>query len=577
MNQPMMNSQPMPPPPMPAFQPSPPPPPKRREPLDRKDRSFAVLFFLFCLLWVDTALMHGFHIGFPVSMICFFLLLTVYLVGKGTPLRLYPLACGLFAVAGTIPFALYQDTLIRLVSFGASVGLLTLYGGLLTHSFSHKAGSFRSVEDVMVSLLVYPPQFMGTMLRSLFAKPPAGGTPNPASSKKPLGKIILGLLCALPALAILIPLLVRSDAYFEQLLSHISLDLPGLVGRLLLAALAFLFLFSLLFAWRKRLPGTVSPAPSTFKGIDPVAVQSFLSAISLVYLVYLLTQTAYFFSGFQGLLPEGFTQSVTDYARRGFFEMCAIAAINLVMLFLTSVLVRKEEGKIPLVTRLLNSFLCLFTLLLIGTALSKMMLYIGHFGITRLRLITSCFMVFLVLVFLAVLLRLWVRKFPYMKAIVLSFCLVGLTVSFANIDSVMAWYNLRAYQENRLETIDVEALERLGDHGVPALIQLLDDADPEVASQARDSLIFCLQEHFELESQCGREFCNCDEFHVYLEQNMDYSQEEPTYYYPGLEQKECSATPTLRPTDSHDWRDYNHSRRVAEQLLKDHAEQILIP
>ena len=44
-----------------------------------------------------------------------------------------------------------------------------------------------------------------------------------------------------------------------------------------------------------------------------------LGMISLVYVLYLVSQLAYFSGGFSGILPKGYTMA--EYARRGFFEM----------------------------------------------------------------------------------------------------------------------------------------------------------------------------------------------------------------------------------------------------------------
>ena len=105
-------------------------------------------------------------------------------------------------------------------------------------------------------------------------------------------------------------------------------------------------------------------------------------------------------------LPKDFT--VAEYARRGFFEMCAIVAINLGLIVLAAGLCRKEQGRVPGPVKGLALFLCVFSLILVATALSKMVLYMGSFGLTRLRVLTSVFMVFLGLVVAAEAVKLFV-------------------------------------------------------------------------------------------------------------------------------------------------------------------------
>ena len=257
-------------------------PPKRKEPVDGKDSVFALVFFLFSMLWADFALLHGFRLGFTIATALFFVLMTAYLAVKGVRLRLYPLCCGLMAVAGSIPFAIYHDTLIELVSFAAIILLLALYGAQLSGCCRYSPGGFRCIADVANSVLISPGPFMGVSLRSLFSKtpPPESSDDSAEKPKKPTRKILLGVLCAVPVLAVIIPLLIRSDLYFEQLLSHFSLNIKDLVIRLLLGVLLFPFPFSLLFAWKeasseREFPGILSSQRGRSRGDTVLFIGAF--------------------------------------------------------------------------------------------------------------------------------------------------------------------------------------------------------------------------------------------------------------------------------------------------------------
>ena len=123
--------------------------------------------------------------------------------------------------------------------------------------------------------------------------------------------------------------------------------------------------------------------------------------------------------------------------------MSAIAAINLCVIFVASVAVRRQSpGELPLSIKLLDLYISLFTLLLISTAQAKMFMYIRDFGMTRLRLLTSIFMWLLILIYLFIIVRLFVQRFPYMKGIVLSVTLVfilawGLTPVQLDVNSIV--------------------------------------------------------------------------------------------------------------------------------------------
>ncbi|HCF70927.1 MAG TPA: DUF4173 domain-containing protein, partial [Syntrophomonas sp.] len=65
-----------------------------------------------------------------------------------------------------------------------------------------------------------------------------------------------------------------------------------------------------------------------------------------------------------------------EYARSGFFELCRIAAINLIVLLAANLLGQKQSRK-DKALKIFNSLLAIITLVLIATALSKMAMYIG--------------------------------------------------------------------------------------------------------------------------------------------------------------------------------------------------------
>ena len=296
--------------------------------------------------------------------------------------------------------------------------------------------------------------------------------------KRRFGGTLLGVLCALPALLVLVPLLVGADAAFEGLLTHTLLDhFAEVFASAVVGVLLFLVLYSLMFSVRHDLSGSAATSASPRKGISAGGINAFLGTISAVYVLYLFSQLAYFFSAFSGILPEDYT--VAQYARRGFFEMCSVCAINLLLVSVCLGLSRKQEGKAPLSTRLISLFVLLFSVGMVATALSKMILYIGSFGMTRLRVLTGVFMVMLGLVLLFVIVRLFSVRFPYMRACVVAVALIGLTVGYVDVDTFIARYNIEAYKQERLEELDVHHLTELSEGALPYLVELWTDSQPE--------------------------------------------------------------------------------------------------
>ncbi len=85
-----------------------------------------------------------------------------------------------------------------------------------------------------------------------------------------------------------------------------------------------------------------------------------------------VSQLAYFFSAFSGMLPEGQGFTSAAYARRGFFELTAIAAVNILLLLLVLLLAKRgPTGRISPGVKALSLFIGVFTLLLGATAFSQ--------------------------------------------------------------------------------------------------------------------------------------------------------------------------------------------------------------
>ena len=80
------------------------------------------------------------------------------------------------------------------------------------------------------------------------------------------------------------------------------------------------------------------------------------------------------------------------------------------------------------------------------------------------------------------------RRWMLTGVAALGFLLVGLVmgavVLWSDVYTVVAAYNVSAYQAGRLETVDVHYLANLSDGAVPYLAKLTQDSDPDVAESA---------------------------------------------------------------------------------------------
>ena len=130
----------------------------------------------------------------------------------------------------------------------------------------------------------------------------------------------------------------------------------------------------------------------------------------------------------------------------------------------------------------------LVTLFFVSAASAKMFLYISGYGLTRLRVLTEVIMVFMGLAVLFVLIWLFLPRLPYMKVILLTALVMGTAVAWADVDTVVASYNVSAFQQGKLDTIDVPYLAGLSDGAMPYLEKLTHSDDPILVQVAMDAL-----------------------------------------------------------------------------------------
>ena len=75
-----------------------------------------------------------------------------------------------------------------------------------------------------------------------------------------------------------------------------------------------------------------------------------------------------------------------------------------------------------------------------------------------------------------------------MKAVVITAMVLGALVFWADVDTVVAKYNVESYRSGTLETVDVVHLHYLGPGAVPYLRALTEDENPKIAAQAEEYL-----------------------------------------------------------------------------------------
>ena len=463
-------------------------PPFLREPAvwTVRDTVFAILTLISSVFVISLSLFGGFNLGFTLSFFALFLLTVFYMVKSKLRIKAFPIFCGSAALTLSAVFGIFNDSLINTLLFFA---VFALYGVFLSLCYTDCENSRHGiVYSVLNTLIVAPFAFLTEPFRSY------GKYCKDNDKKGPNKQVLMGIAISIPVLLVVVPLLISSDAAFENLMVSLFSGAGTLIAKILLGAIFALFFFSLLFVLKKGLKREESTlcGQSSYRNLPSATAVTLFTILSVFYAAYLFSQLSYFFGAFVG----EYSITPASYARRGFFELCGVCSINLGLISLITGLARRnEEGEIPLSVRISATLICVFSAIFTVTALSKMLLYISLYGLTRLRLLTSLFMVMLGLIFVGVVISLYLRKFPTAKYIITVLAVLALAVGFFDVDRTIAFYNVEHYKTGQLEEIDVEHLGGLSDSAVPYLVELLGSPDTEVREEAA-RVLYCRAEKF---------------------------------------------------------------------------------
>ena len=322
--------------------------------------------------------------------------------------------------------------------------------------------------DLFRALIVFPFSSFGRLFPSLAARENKG-------LAKLLLKILLGLLLAVLPTAAALSLLSYDSGFrsiVDELFRFSREDLFIQLARLLFTLPVAMYFFGLYASslTRESAPEEAERArerAARRRFVPLVTAAAAVIPLLLVYIIFFISQWAYYTSAFTGLLPAHL--SYATYAREGFFQLCAVSCINFLAVISLSRYVRREgEG----FRRALCVILAVFTLVLIATAVSKLLLYIHRYGLTPDRVYAAWFMLLLAILFAIVLLAQFI---PRLKALPLCMAVTVALYLLLALSGPKAWiarYNVDRFLSGQTQEIDVELLSSLGDDAIPEMLRL---------------------------------------------------------------------------------------------------------
>jgi hypothetical protein len=267
------------------------------------------------------------------------------------------------------------------------------------------------------------------------------------------------------------------DAAFAELGQRIPFpSIDSLPGRVLAGSLVFLAAVGLALAAQRPLRTGVLRIPNRLSqwewGIP-------LALLNALFLAFVIVQAAVLFGGHEHVLrTSGLTYA--EYARQGFWQLLAAAALTFLVIGAAWTFADTPRRSQRIVLRLLLGFLCALTMVVVASALRRLLLYEDAFGLTRLRFVAEATALWFGAIFaLLIAAGAFTAVRRQLARIVIAGTSVGLlALSLLNPDGWIAERNVERWRETG--RIDVAYLQTLSADAVPAIATL----PPELRSRA---------------------------------------------------------------------------------------------
>ncbi|QGQ95337.1 DUF4173 domain-containing protein [Paenibacillus psychroresistens] len=380
----------------------------------------------------------------------------------------------------SLTFFIFSNPVLHVLNFLAIPLLIIVQTMRMGELKRHIGQPFHYVGDIfkqsIVSSFTYFPKPIKLLITLLLNRT--------GSRNKSLLKIGLGLLLTLPLLIVIVPLLASADSVFQEQIAgwqdiFMKVNIAKFLFRIIWIVIVSSYVFGYLWALlhppvkpNKEIPDvdwgirTVeAPRPLT---LDTTVALTILFVVNAVYLLFTIVQFSYFFAAGDGILPDG--TNYAEYARRGFAELVVVTMINFSLL-LGSIHWVKTEGtlNLKLFLKVMLSILVVSTIVMLISAHLRLSLYEEAYGYTITRILVHAFMLFLAVLLVLSLIRVWMDRMPLLKPFICVTLVACLLINYINIDLIIAKNNLQRYTLSG--KIDLSYFNELSYDVVPYLIR----------------------------------------------------------------------------------------------------------
>ena len=335
--------------------------------------------------------------------------------------------------------------------------------------------------------------------------------------KRSAWPVIRGLLIALPIVAIFASLLSSADAVFSQrlqdILDALNLDdIPEYIFRLSYILvfgylLAGIFLHAATQSKDETVVGEQKSLLGQFLGFIESTIV--LGSVAILFASFVVIQFQYFFGGQANIKIDGFTFS--EYARRGFGELVAVAFFSLLLILVAGAVTKRENESQRKTFSALSIGIVLLVLVMLVSAYRRLVLYETAYGFSELRTYTHVFMIWLgALLVVTVVLEILRRERMFAFFALIAALGFAATLPILNVDAFIVRANVQRAVDGNFgfdnnpgrdvsdpvdaDQLDISYFTQLSPDALPPLVEAFrSDALPDPIHDALGAALVCLR------------------------------------------------------------------------------------
>ena len=290
-------------------------------------------------------------------------------------------------------------------------------------------------------------------------------------------RVLATLAVSVALLTVFGALFVSADPAFARIFEAALPDLDaGTIARLIFVSAVTAPLFAGFAYLRAAPPSTGRLERTEGRKVGRLEWAVPLGLLVLLFAAFTAIQVPVLFGGDRHVLETG-GLTYAEYARSGFWQLCMVIGLSLVVLAGAARWAPRTGRADRILLRVLLGALAVLTLVIVASALHRMHVYTGSYGLTRLRLLVAACEAWFGAVLVMVLVAGVRIRAPWLPRIAIATgVLILLGLAGANPDGMIADDHVRRF--GGTDRLDMRYLADLSPDAAPALAGL--NTDPEI-------------------------------------------------------------------------------------------------